>query len=110
MYLLKIRRRENAKTGRLELAPLIAIRYFTCVVLAGCSVSPPDVRRLENGTYWLTFPRDAIGGQYWKDPVGTIPPYMRKNHLIPTECQHGVIIIDKSSTHAQFSVIFKCAP
>lgn len=88
----------------------LMVCYFMGVVLAGCSVSPPNVRLLENGTYWLTFPRDAIDGQYWKDPVGTIPPYMSENRLIPPECQHGVIIIDEFSTHAQFSVIFKCAP
>ena len=89
----------------------LMVCYFTCVVLAGCSAStPPYVRPLSNGTYLLSFPKDSISGQYWKEINRTVPPYMRENRLIPAKCQHGVIIIHQASTHAQSEVIFKCAP
>ena len=80
-------------------------------MLGGCFVSPPHVSKISDGTYWLTFPKDAVTPPSWKNDKEAVLHYMQNNQLIPFECQRGAEIIgDVTSTHAQVSVRFRCLP
>ncbi|GHU07820.1 hypothetical protein FACS1894158_16560 [Betaproteobacteria bacterium] len=80
-------------------------------ILSGCGASAPHVRKLQNNTYSLGFPRDAVPDQFWIYPNKVIPIYMEKQGLIPQECRNGVVIIEAGTLLSPDAyAYFECIP